>query len=150
MPPLVPHANPVLGGGGFHHVCVKTRDWDRTLQFYQEVLGCTEKLAWRAAPQRAVLLDVGGGNYIEVFEDLAYAPAPNGAVIHFALRTTKLDDVAARVRAFGAPITMEPKDVTIANTATGTAAAPKAVPIRIFFCEGPSGEVIEFFQNTLT
>jgi hypothetical protein len=24
------------------------------------------------------------------------------------------------------------------------------VPIRIFFCEGPSGEVIEFFENTAT
>jgi hypothetical protein len=24
------------------------------------------------------------------------------------------------------------------------------VPVRIFFCEGPNGESIEFFQNTLT
>jgi glyoxylase I family protein len=137
--------NPILGGGGFHHVCVKTRDWDRTMEFYRETLGCTEKIAWRAAPQRAVMLDTGDGNYLEVFEDLAYTPAPDGAVIHFALRTTRLDEVAARVRAFGAKITMEPKDVTIATT-NGT----PAVPIRIFFCEGPSGEVIEFFQNSLT
>jgi hypothetical protein len=71
-------------------------------------------------------------------------------VLHFALRTIRLDDIAARVRTFGAKITMEPKDVIIANTATGPQAAPSAVPIRIFFCEGPSGEVIEFFQNTLT
>lgn len=43
--------NPILGGnGGFHHVCVKTRDWDKTMAFYQDVLGCTEKVAWRAAP----------------------------------------------------------------------------------------------------
>jgi hypothetical protein len=40
---------------------------------------------------------------------------------------------------------MEPKDVTIATT---NAHAP--VPIRIFFCEGPNGEIIEFFQNSLT
>lgn len=136
MPPLIE---------GFHHVCLKTRDWDRTLAFYCTTLGFTEKIAWRAAPQRAVMLDTGDGNYLEVFEDLAYAPAPNGAVIHFALRTTRLDEVAARVRATGAKITMEPKDVTIATT---NAHAP--VPIRIFFCEGPSGEVIEFFQNSLT
>jgi glyoxylase I family protein len=137
--------NPILGGGGFHHVCIKTHDWDRTMQFYRETLGCTEKIAWRAAPARAIMLDTGDGNYLEVFEDVAYTPAPNGAVIHFALRTTKLDEVAARVRAFGAKITMEPKDVTI-NTTNG--AGP--VPIRIFFCEGPSGEVIEFFQNSQT
>ncbi len=138
-------SNPILGGGGFHHVCVKTRDWERTLQFYRDVLGCTAKIAWREAPQRALMLDTGDGNYLEVFEDLGYAGAANGAILHFALRTTRLDEVAARVRAFGAKITMEPKDVAIATTnGAGT------VPIRIFFCEGPSGEVIEFFQNSLT
>ena len=56
-----------------------------------------------------------------------------------------LDPFAARVRAFGAKITVEPKDVTIPNK---TALGP--VPIRIFFCEGPNGEVIEFLQNALT
>lgn len=137
--------NSILGGGGFHHVCVKTRDWDRTLQFYQEVLGCTEKITWRAAPQRAIMLDTGDGNYMEIFEDLASTPAPNGSVFHFALRTTRLDEVAQRVRAFGAKITMEPKDVTITTTN-----GQGGVPIRIFFCEGPSGESIEFFQNTVT
>ncbi len=137
--------NPILGDGGFHHVCVKTRDWDRTIEFYRDVLGCTEKIAWRAAPQRATMLDTGDGNYLEVFEDLEYQPAANGSVVHFALRTTRLDDVAARVRAAGAKITMEPKDVTIATT-NGAG----GVPIRIFFCEGPSGEVIEFFQNAAT
>jgi glyoxylase I family protein len=130
---------------GFHHVCIKTRDWDRTLRFYRDVLGCTEKIAWRAAPERAVMLDTGGGNYVEIFEDLAYAPAADGAILHFALRTSKLDEVAARVRAFGAKITMEPKDVSIATT-NGAG----QIPIRIFFCTGPNSEVIEFFQNTLT
>jgi len=130
---------------GFHHVCIKTHDWDRTLAFYVNTLGFTEKITWRTAPNRAVMLNTGDGNYLEVFEDLAYTPAPNGAVLHFALRTTRLDEVAALVRATGAKITMEPKDVTIATT---NAHVP--VPIRIFFCEGPSGEVIEFFQNSLT
>ncbi len=130
---------------GFHHVCVKTRDWDRTLRFYRDALGCTEKIAWRAAPQRAIMLDTGGGNYIEVFEDLAYTPAPDGSILHFALRTAQLDEVAARVRAFGAKITVEPKEVAI-ETTNGAG----KVPIRIFFCTGPSGEVIEFFQNSLT
>ncbi|HKB89220.1 MAG TPA: VOC family protein [Opitutaceae bacterium] len=142
--------NPILGDGGFHHVSVKTRNWDATMSFYKDTLGFVEKVAWRAAPQRAVMLDSGDGNYLEVFEDIAYMPAPNGAVVHFALRTTRLDDVAVRIRAAGAKITMEPKDATIPNTASGEAAIQSPVPIRIFFCEGPSGEVIEFFQNTLT
>ena len=137
--------NPVLGGGGFHHACMKTRDWDATMRFYKDTLGCTEKVAWREAPQRAVMLDAGDGNYIEVFEDLAYTGAPNGAINHFALRTTRLDDVAARIRAAGYKITVEPRDVTI-QTPNGFG----PVPVRIFFCDGPNGESIEFLQNTLT
>ncbi len=137
--------NPVLGGGGFHHACVKTRDWDATMRFYRDTLGCTEKIAWRAAPQRAVMLDAGDGNYLEVFEDLAYTGAPNGAILHFALRTTRLDAVADRVRAAGFKITVEPRDVTIPTTN-----GPGPVPVRLFFCDGPNGESIEFLQNTLT
>lgn len=137
--------NPILGGGGFHHVSVKTAQWDATLRFYCDLLGCTLKIAWRTAPQRAAMLDVGDGNYLEVFEDLAYRPAPDGALHHLALRTTRLDEVAARVRAAGVKITMEPKAVTLATT---NGAGP--VPIRVFFCSGPNGELIEFFENTLT
>ncbi|MBL9189992.1 MAG: VOC family protein [Opitutaceae bacterium] len=132
---------------GFHHVCIKTRDWERTMAFYRGTLGFTEKIAWqlRGTDRRAVMLDTGDGNYVEVFEDPDYTPSPHGSVIHFALRTDRLDEVAALVRAAGATITIEPKDVTLATT---NGAGP--VPIRIFFCEGPSGEVIEFFQNTIT
>ena len=137
--------NAILGGGGFHHVCMKTRDWDATMRFYKDTLGCTEKVAWRTAPQRAVMLDAGDGNYIEVFEDLAYTGAPNGAVNHYALRTTRIDAVAERVRAAGFKITVEPRDVTIQAT---NGLGP--VPVRIFFCDGPNGESVEFLQNTVT
>lgn len=147
--------NPILGGGGFHHVCVKTRDWAETQRFYDETLGFTVKLAWRTAPERAAMLDAGDGNYLEVFEDLSYVGASAGAILHLALRTTRLDAVADRVRAAGFKITMEPKDATITPSNAGASVAggatvPAAVPIRIFFCEGPNGEIVEFFQNSLT
>ncbi len=115
------------------------------MRFYKETLGCTEKIAWRTAPQRAVMLDAGDGDYIEVFEDLSYTGAPNGAVNHYALRTTRIDAVAERVRAAGFKITMELRDVTIQTTN-----GPGPVPVRIFFCDGPNGESIEFFQNTVS
>ena len=138
-------SNPILGQGGFHHVCVMTQDWDRTMKFYQETLGCTVKIAWRQAPQRAIMLDVGDGNYIEVFEDLKLTTVSNGHFAHIALRTTRLNEVTERVRAAGAKITMEPKDVVIPTTN-----GPGGVPARISFCEGPNGELIEFFQNAIT
>lgn len=137
--------NPILGDGGFHHVCIKTATWDRSLEFYKTVLGCTEKIAWnlRDTGKRAVMLDTGDGNYIEIFDAPDYARAPNGSIAHVALRTTRLDEVAERVRSFGAKITLEPKDVTIATTNN-----QGALLVRIFFCEGPSGELIEFFQSS--
>ena len=101
---------------GFHHVCVKTRDWDRTMSFYKDTLGFVEKITWRAAPQRAVMLNAGDGNYLEVFEDLAYAAAPNGAVIHFALRTSRLDEVAALVPVVVHGEQKVPTHVTIIGT----------------------------------
>jgi glyoxylase I family protein len=137
--------NPILGDGGFHHVCIKTRDWDKTMEFYRDVLGCAEKITWNTEPERAALLDTGDGNYIEIFEDLNYKPATNGSVAHVALRTTKLDEVATHVRESGAKITVEPKDLTISTTNHAG-----AVVVRLFFCEGPSGELIEFFQNVAT
>ena len=137
--------NPILGCGGFHHVCIKTRNWDETIEFYCDVLGCTEKITWNSEPERAAMLDTGDGNYIEVFEDMDFKPAPNGSVAHFALRTNKLDEVATHVRESGAKITVEPKDVTLSTTNEAG-----AVAVRLFFCEGPSGEVIEFFQNVAT
>ncbi len=31
---------------GLHHVALKTRDWDRSAAFYQDVLGLTLKISW--------------------------------------------------------------------------------------------------------
>jgi len=134
------------GDGGFHHVALKARSWDASLAFYKDVLGFTEKILW-AYPDgnRAGMLDTGGGNYLEIFEDRGYTPAPQGALLHLALRTRDLDAVVARVRAAGCKITVEPKDVTIKTT---NGAGP--VPIRIAFFEGPNGEIWELFQNELT
>ena len=70
-------------------------------------------------------------------------PAEEGAIIHFALRTTSTDEATARVRSAGFAITQEPKDVNVPSK-------PHPTPIRISFCKGPDGEVIEFFQNELT
>ena len=115
------------------------------MTFYQEILGFTVKIAWGAPPKRAVMMDAGDGNYVEVFEDVGYFPAPQGSIHHFSLRTTRLDAVLERVRAFGAKVTMEPKDIAIATT-NGAG----AVPVRICFFEGPDGEVVELLQNILT
>jgi glyoxylase I family protein len=133
-------------GAGLHHVALKTKSWDASLAFYKGVLGFTEKILW-AYPDgnRAGMLDTGGGNYLEIFEDRNYTAVPNGALLHLALRTKTLDADITRIRAAGCKITVEPKDVTIKTT---NGVGP--VPVRIAFFEGPNGEIWELFQNELT
>jgi catechol 2,3-dioxygenase-like lactoylglutathione lyase family enzyme len=139
--------NSILGGGGFHHVAIKVKDFDRTVAMYKEAFGFTEKVAWGAKTaerdNRGIMLDTGDGNFLEVFGDgsktVRPAAAPTeccSALIHWAFRTTKIDEVMERARKAGFKVTVEPKDVT-----------PAGVTARVAFCEGPDGEVFEFFQG---
>ena len=138
-------SSPFPAAGGFHHVALKTRAWDASLAFYTEVLGFTEKIAWGEPDRRAIMLSVGGGGYLEIFEDIAYTPIANGALLHIALRTSDTDAAIARVREAGCKVTMEPKNVDIQTTNDAG-----VVPVRIAFFQGPNGEVWEFFENELT
>ena len=88
------------------------------------------------------MLDTGDGNYIELFAGGSKEPKPEGVILHFALRTDNCDAALERARAAGMQVTMEPKDVEIPST--------PPTPVRIAFCKGPDGEVIEFFQNDRT
>ncbi|MFA5056761.1 MAG: VOC family protein [Opitutaceae bacterium] len=142
----MPGTNQLVPGCGLHHVAIKVRDWEATNRFYTEILGFRPKLAWTTGSgRRAAMLDTGDGNYLEIFEDPAYTPAPEGAILHLALRTGDTDAMLARVRAAGMKVTMEPKDVTIQTT---NGFGP--VPVRIAFFQGPGGEIIELFQNERT
>ncbi len=131
---------------GFHHVAIHARDYDKSHAFYTDVLGFTPKIAWLHEGLRATMLDVGDGNYLEIFEKpSAPAPDPNQQIIHFALRTDDPDGVLQRARDTGCEVTMEPTDIDIDTTL-----GPNPVPIRICFFNGPDGESIELFKNELT
>lgn len=134
--------NATLGGGGFHHFAIKVKNFEDCVAFYTAVLGFKEKIRWGEGNGRGILLDPGDGNYLEVFAG-GSGEKPVGPMIHFALRTNNCDAVLQRARKAGAKVTMEPTDVNIPST-------PGPTPVRIAFCEGPGGEVIEFFQNETT
>jgi glyoxylase I family protein len=129
---------------GFHHIAIRARDFDKSVGFYTAVLGFAPKIAWGERPGRAVMLDVGNANYLEIFERPSQEPATQeGAILHLALRTQTCDATLERARAAGCPVTVEPRDVTIPS-------APQPTPVRIAFFQGPDGEVVELFQNELT
>lgn len=135
--------NSVLGGGGFHHVAMRVHDFEGAVRFYTEALGFTERITWGEGDRRAIMLDTGDGNYLEIFAGGAPEKKPDGPWLHIALRTTDLDAVVERVRAAGAQVTTEPKDVAIQSR-------PHVTPVRLAFFRGPAGELIELFQNELT
>ena len=133
--------NAVIQGCGAHHIAVQTRDWDAALTFYRDVLGM-EVIAEFGSPERKiVLLDMGDGSHMELFQPTASSPAagaasPNDPVTHFALATTDVRAAIEHVRQAGVEVTLEPRDVSLG-----------AINATIAFFKGPSGEVIEFFET---
>ncbi|MHB9130980.1 MAG: VOC family protein [Armatimonadota bacterium] len=125
---------------GFHHLAFKAQDFDASVKFYTEGLGLTVALTWGEGESRAVMLDTGNGNYLEIFA--GGSPQPEGVLMHFALRTDDVDGAIQRAEAAGATVTIPPKDFTIPSE--------PPTPVRLAFCTGPDGEVIEFFFNTRT
>ena len=126
-------------------MAIRASDFESTLRFYTEGLGFRVAVRWGQGDGRAALLDTGDGNYMEVFAGGKRAPgepAPEGAILHYALRTTDCDAAIERARAAGATVTVEPKTLDLDSQ-------PK-ISIRIAFCKGPDGELIEFFQNDRT
>ena len=150
----MPNTNPLLGGSGihgFHHVAIRAHDFDRSVGFYTHTLGFTRKVQWGEPPKRAVMLDTGDGNYLEIFErpdqPAPPADAEESVILHFAIRTHDVDAALEQARAAGCEVTVEPRDVDLPNTAD---TAPQPLPVRIAFFKGPDGEVIERFQNDAT
>ena len=124
---------------GIHHVALKcdgTAEFEKTLHFYQDVLGLEPVRSWGEGENAGAMLSTGDG-LLEIFA--SGKKLPQGAIRHFALRTERVDDCVAAVRAAGYPITVEPKDIVIASN--------PPFPARIAFCTGPVGEEIEFFQE---
>jgi glyoxylase I family protein len=123
---------------GFHHAALKARDFEKSIAFYTKALGMREKRRWGEGEGRAIMLDAGGGNILEIFAG-GSGPKPEGVLVHLAFRTKDCDGMLAQARGAGAEVTMEPNSVQIAST--------PPTQVRIAFCKGPDGEVIEFFQS---
>jgi len=129
--------NKKLVGGGFHHVFMKVKDLNKSLEFYKG-LGFVEKTSWGEGAGKMALLDTGDGNYFE----LGQGEPDQGVSLHVALRTDDCNKAIEVARSLGAKVTMEPKSLDLPSN--------PPIPVRIAFFSGPDGEVIELFQNELT
>jgi glyoxylase I family protein len=131
--------NPILGDGGIHHVALRVKDFEKSIRFYSDLLGCVEKVRWNESPKRIALLDTGNGSYVELFENGTKSPTPEDAFWHIAFRVADADAALERCRAAGCEVYIEPK--TLANL------GGRGIEVRLAFCKGPDGELIEFFQS---
>ena len=57
--------NEAIKGCGTHHIAVQTRDWDKSMAFYQDVLGMKLVAEFGSPERKIVLLDAGDGSHIE-------------------------------------------------------------------------------------
>ena len=124
---------------GIHHVCIRCEksEIEKVKEFYQGVLGMPVIRSWGEPELEGFMFDTGAG-LVEVFTD-AEGQLPQGSIRHFALKTDDVDGCVKAVREAGYPITVEPKDIVIPSQ--------PEFPVRVAFCNGPTGEEIEFFQE---
>lgn len=130
----------LAGPQGIHHVAMSVRDFDASLAFYQQGVGLTPCLTWGEGNARAVMLDTGNGSCLELFAGGPATPRPEGVYLHLALRVADPDAAYARALAAGATAMKPPFDFLIDSQ-------PQPTPVRIAFCTGPDGEVLEFFRS---
>lgn len=132
--------NKVIQGCGSHHVAVQTRDWDASLKLYCDVLGMELVSEFGSPERKIVLLDMGDGSHIELFQPKADTPPAipthSDPIMHIALATTDTRAAIEHVRKAGYEITVEPKDLILGN-----------LSVTIAFFKGPNGEELEFFQT---
>lgn len=114
------------------------------MKFWRDGLGFSPKLEWGEAPRRAAMLDLGDGNYFEIFErepsNNSNSEERESSAMHFCVRVQNCDDAVATAVAAGAEVTMAPTAVDFA----GKLAHDQP---RIAFVKAPGGIIVEFFQS---
>ncbi len=137
---------------GFHHVAIRAVDFDATIRFYTEGLGCRVHYGFSVPGRidRAAFLDMGDSRYIEVFGEGSTVQSEGrrrrvdeepteGALLHFCFRVADVAASYQRALAAGAIARIAPRTASLGGE-------PPA-EVHIAFVTGPNGEVIEFLKS---
>ena len=128
-----------------HHISMKCKDkvqFEKAVTFYKNILGFCEERRWA----EGVMLKAGANDdtgtpaRLEIFCN-GEGIREQGAIRHFALETKKVDELAAKVKAAGYEVFIEPKNITIESEPQFHA--------RMAFFYGPLGEQVELFNPEL-
>ena len=121
---------------GIHHISMKcgtAEDLVKVREFYIELLGMRVIREWA----EGMMIDTGNG-MLEIFTN-ADGTHCLGAIRHMALLTDDVDEIAAKVKAAGYDLFIEPNNKDIPSD--------PVYPIRMAFCYGPLGEQVEFYME---
>lgn len=124
---------------GFHHVAMKAKEFEKVVEFYTEGLGFEKGISWGEGDSRAVMIHVGNGNFIEIFAGAKELNGQEGAFLHIALKSRDCDGDIRRAEEAGAIVTTEAISIDIPSN--------PVKKVRIAFCKGLNGEILEFFQE---
>jgi lactoylglutathione lyase len=121
---------------GLEHVAVQVKDLERSLSFYQGVLGLAvrERGEFPDRGLRKVLLSAGGSE-VELLEYSGVpVPEKDGPVVHIAFGVTDIAEALVGLKAAQANLEdEEPREL--------------AGGVKIAFLRGPDGERIELYQK---
>lgn len=125
---------------GVHHIGMRSENLDKSLSFYVDGLGFEIVLTfdWENGG-RAVILDMGNRNYLEIGND--GAPEPIGRLTHFALEVENCEAMYQRALAAGGLPKAPPSRSTVIQ------AKPSVWDMYFAYVIGPDGEEIEFIQT---
>ena len=116
------------------HVCILSRDLDKTLGFYGGLLGLRKKFDFmRKGEWFGFYLEVDAGHYVEVFKtNVAEAPA-HKLITHLCFEVTDIGSLRQKLTEAGIAVT--PQYSGADHTLQ-------------FWCKDPDGVDIEFHQYT--
>lgn len=128
-----------MGIVGIAHVAIYTNEFEKTIDFYKNVLEAKE-IGHPNTPRRGAFLSVGK----DVFEFFESEKMEDGVIKHIALECDDADAMYEKAISYGAISHMEPKDIvlTLANEANELVDNEA----RVAFVKGFAGEQIEFMQ----
>ena len=127
----------MIPGAGFHHLALISSDFERSLKFYIEGLGCTYVRGWGEGQGRIAMVDFGSGHLLEIFARGSGGEQADPRFLHLAIATSDPDAAYEAALKAGAQPVDPPKDVDIQSD--------PVFPVRIAFVKGPDGEILEFF-----
>lgn len=124
---------------GFHHAAINAADFDKTLNFYINVLGFKMVRDWSSPEKSACMIDIGDGGLLEIFSGGDSDIYPQEKWLHIAFACDDPDAAYEAAIAAGATSHMAPKDIDFKTAEPYSA--------RIAFVRGLNGELLEFFHE---